>query len=830
MELEELNKFIIGALLHDIGKFKQRAAYPEDEGKSHSIIGYEWLSSQYGEGIISASARNHHAHERETWESNLTLILYEADNLAASERKKYDPNLDVVQSWQRDVLLASEFCRIRMDQKEFSKPMYWPMKPLGGWIEPQEEWKGEGWNTYRELWELFLGDFEKMKEKETHLSIPHLLLLLEKYTSFIPSITLQIESSASQESFLKHTDISLFDHLKITAASATCFYQYLLTTYPGRFDQEVLKDEILYDWNNLEIKPFVLIGGDLSGVQKFIYTLSSKGALKSLKGRSFFLELLTEYVVDRILEEAYLSPCNVIFTGGGHFYLLGPNIGTFLQTVQKIRKEVNDYLLKAFNGELFKCIEWFPMGKKDFKDATDIWEGLSEKMNLAKKRKWEEHLDGLLGPPAMPSCDCLSENCEVCGREDLPLVPGEIKMCPYCKEQFNFGEKLQSLCREVTKGENRGICIAIWESDPPSPEGILTIGEAQHRRLYQPVPIHQNIIPQKNLISRYRINDWSPQKFDIKDRSIMAGIYHHPDFEDLENFINKGFGLNRAAILRMDVDHLGKIFSGGLPEGDRSFSRKASLSRQFSHFFKYHINGILGSYPKNGYEILHQTDLAGRSMTGQKTVRGVSLVYSGGDDLFLIGQWLDCIEAAFDINEAFHRFTGNPNLTLSGGVVVKEAHHPIYRFAKDAGEAVSAAKLKGRNSINFFNQTFAWVDGKEVIDLISKEILPLLETGPESLRVPGGSFSKGFLYRLLALVRDFEREKHWVLPKAAYLAGRNGPNLGWLEINRKAREAWMAMKNRIFQLQTKEATQKLEAAIVWTLMMLRKGEGYERAI
>lgn len=35
----------------------------------------------------------------------------------------------------------------------------------------------------------------------------------------------------------------------------------------------------------------------------------------------------------------------------------------------------------------------------------------------------------------------------------------------------------------------------------------------------------------------------------------------------------------------------------------------------------------------------------------------------------------------------------------------------------------------------------------------------------------------------------------------------------------------MALKDRLFKLQTKENVQKLEAAIVWTLMMVRKGGG-----
>lgn len=40
--------------------------------------------------------------------------------------------------------------------------------------------------------------------------------------------------------------------------------------------------------------PLFLLGGDVSGIQSFIYTLTAAGATKSLRGRSFYLQLLTE--------------------------------------------------------------------------------------------------------------------------------------------------------------------------------------------------------------------------------------------------------------------------------------------------------------------------------------------------------------------------------------------------------------------------------------------------------------------------------------------------------------------------------------------------------
>jgi len=76
---------------------------------------------------------------------------------------------------------------------------------------------------------------------------------------------------------------------------------------------------------------------------------------------------------------------------------------------------------------------------------------------------------------------------------------------------------------------------------------------------------------------------------------------------------------------------------------------------------------------------------------------------------------------------------------------------------------------------------------------------------------------------LLSLVRSLQREQAWILPKLAYAAGRNGPKTDWLAQNRGAAEAWIQLKQRLFKLPENGHLKKLENAIVWTLMMMRKG-------
>ncbi|MBM4425645.1 MAG: hypothetical protein FJ031_00255 [Chloroflexi bacterium] len=47
----------------------------------------------------------------------------------------------------------------------------------------------------------------------------------------------------------------------------------------------------------------LLIGDDISGIQKFIYTITSKKAAQTLRGRSFYLQLLTEVVMGFVLAD-----------------------------------------------------------------------------------------------------------------------------------------------------------------------------------------------------------------------------------------------------------------------------------------------------------------------------------------------------------------------------------------------------------------------------------------------------------------------------------------------------------------------------------------------
>ena len=138
-----------------------------------------------------------------------------------------------------------------------------------------------------------------------------LLCVLEAYMTYLPSSTATHELA----------DISLYDHVKMTAAYANCIYRYLQEKQESDFKSTLLEGAKDF----YQEKVFRLVSLDLSGIQKFIFMIHSEGALRVLRSRSFYLEILMEHMIDQLLQAMHLSRANLIYSGGGHCYILAPN-------------------------------------------------------------------------------------------------------------------------------------------------------------------------------------------------------------------------------------------------------------------------------------------------------------------------------------------------------------------------------------------------------------------------------------------------------------------------------------------------------------------------
>ncbi|MGA3117862.1 MAG: type III-A CRISPR-associated protein Cas10/Csm1 [Syntrophobacteraceae bacterium] len=807
----------LAALLHDIGQFKQRVGGAEDRGRPHDQIGFEWLRGFYGEGIIATAALKHHGSAGTEPDTNFGLLFAEADDCASvsvATNTRSESDLDI--EWHSRVQLANVFSRIRNPNRsgnnEKPPPSFTLIAPSDRWPQPSTTEGNNGKETYGQLWDAFLREFEALHRNGYHQNVEAVLHLLEKYTSFIPSISLRSFAGSDEKTYRDQVDVSLFDHLRITAAAAVCLAHYHSFHNQMAWDKEIASEPTEGDGGLTSTEsPFLLIGGDLSGIQKFIYTISSKGALKALKGRSFFLEMLVEHTVDRLIEEIGLARPNVIFTGGGRFYLLGPNISatgnspSTEQRITNVRDEINDYLFEAFGGALQLSVKSVPFGKEDFKNSSAIWTKLSGKLAETKYRKWETRIDKLFGVPQMPHSTCLTANCAVCGREDLQLVElteeeAETKVCSQCQEQYSLGYLIQSSFR---RGDHP--VIYMWTEKPETGRSIR-IGN----RYYQLQAGRLGKDKDWAASAVFHLNDWNVGNFTHpRSRPLIVGVYLPEDeaSRELEGMANRGFGMARLAALKMDVDNLGRIFSYAVPEGERSFSQMASISRQLNVFFKYHINNLMlmeSGYTQSRSEF---------PITGE---RKLSIIYAGGDDLFLIGHWLDATRAAFDIKTAFARYTANPYMTLSAGLALGYSHDPVYRLAEEAGKMEKQAKEKTRNAISLFDgRVFGWPETDQILSLV-KQVMGLCELGEGSLELPPKSLTKSVLYRVYSLTKLHSSTSKWFIPKLAYTFGRSSPK------DEPFAQIWGQLKNLVFSYKFNWGA--FEEALLWVLMMMRKGD------
>jgi CRISPR-associated protein Csm1 len=621
-------------------------------------------------------------------------------------------------------------------------------------------------------------------------------MLFEKHFSGVPSITMKIYGGFKKEEVKnKHPDISLYDHSKITAAIAGCMYHYYKETHPEKWNKnELLKDEILSVPNN--VKPYLLIGGDISGVQKFIYTIASKGALKSLKGRSFFLELLAEHIISELLDNLGLTRCNLIFSGGGHFYVLSHNTPSAEKTIREIKNKNDDYLFKEFQGNLQLHLESVSFHPDEFRDASHIWQELSERLEKSKKKKWNDKLTNILNVE-MPHNDCLTKSCEVCFREDLPLkdLKGDesLLVCKPCFNQHQLGEMLT----EISKNEYP----VLYKLSHEPEDKFIKIEDA-----YYQLKKGWDKPTYLDALSVYRINDLNAKHYaHPKSIYLPLGVYRHDNLKELSNASNV-FGISRIAVLRMDVDNLGKIFSQAVDEDYRTFSRMASISRNLNNFFKYYLNAIV-----SGCDVDEPLDIAQRTI--KETGRMLSIVYSGGDDLFIIGHWLDVIETAIDIHNYFKKYTGNPFMTISGGIAINHEKYPVYQYARDAEEGEKLAK-RNKDAITLFGtRDFKWNDVGKIVERV-RLFCRFLKFDVSSLVIDEDKLPKTFFYRLLALSRRFTEDGVLILPKAAYLISRVKLK-GIPEDNMKLKEVVMNSNSTEWRI--------TEASVLWTLMLIRKG-------
>jgi len=509
-----------------------------------------------------------------------------------------------------------------------------------------------------------------------------LTLIVEKYGSFISFV---------------NSDTALIDIARSTAAVAAALAE------------------------NVEAKTLYLIAGDLSGIQNFIYTISSDGALKSLRARSFYLELVTEEIVQQILKELKLPKTSVIYAGGGNLYILASgNEDKAKKAVQEVSDRFNKWLKQTFQGKVFLALDYveLPTENVNKKELLKAWEEVPQKLGKLKQRKFETELSDFLA--IKPSY----EPCRVCHRDDTenlkPLSDQDsVLACPTCRDMFKLGGELLKVdliirsSDEKLKGSHHQIKFD-WDENPI---------------YYHVFRYWQQIITQES-DTVLLVNDWKLDHYRFRyfknPSPLFLGQYAKESYEEKNQTIranelaNVGKGINRVGYLRMDVDKLGQIFAKGL--GDhQNLPRLAGLSRQMTYFFKVYLNSLAENRDQNFFQPLGNSV----KFLSESDRKNLLFIYAGGDDLFISGAWNEVVEFVFDVYQSFRHYTGqHPDITLSGGISLAGAKFPLYLAASESGKTEETAKGNGRDSLGLFGQALKW---KEWLGGVNIELSEILE-------------------------------------------------------------------------------------------------------
>ena len=797
--MKEKEILIKGALLHDIGKVCYRAM---KKRINHSKLGGDFLEqylklNEETERLLNC-VRYHHKdylQKAKLDKNDLAYIVYEADNIASGmdrrenegEEKGFDPklNLDSIFSVfysDKEIQVANKYPLI---YKDINKAFNYPRKDISLATN----------SNYEALLNKIKSHF--ITKDISQISINQLLQILEEGFSYVPSSTNRAEVC----------DISLYVHSKITSAVASCMKLY--------FDEQQIQDYKKYCFNSgnkifRNEKIYLLISSDISGIQDFIYTIPSKGALKTLRGRSLYIDLLLEEFIDEYLEQIGLSRANVLYSGGGHFYILAPNIEDIKKSIDKLQAKMNRWLMENIGINLYLAIGTAECSANNLMKSEaqgNLFAIVNKKLKDDKTIRYskdEDFLEYIFNVEKEE--DTAKKECNICHNlvDKLWKYNSDEEIaCEFCLNLYKLGQDIltQDLVFVISEEKIDG-GIKIFGKDKDLYMYAVNIEDidmfkGKILRIYS-----KNNLLENDLAIRLYLADYSAKN---ENDEVMT-------FDDLAKSSCKiDKGIKRLGVLRLDVDDLGIAFSSGfVSDKDKiednlryaTLSRYADLSKDISMFFKVAINKICAG------DLIGCVDFEEKAFNilgiAKAQKRKVNIIYAGGDDLFLVGAWDEVLEVAIDINRAFKQFT-NGRLTLSAGMAMFSPTYPISKMAEIAGLLVQMSKnRKDKNSIALFGMEtnlkangkpeckhiYTWADFEMKV---CKEKMNYLLA---RLSFDGDKFNKlsvgkSLIYRLMDLIQLADEDK-LNIARFAYVLARMQPKQDKDEQKRKVYEDFVS--------------------------------------
>lgn len=761
--LDSTSRVAFAALIHDLGKFAQRAGLPfsQEQIEVHKQLycprwqgdngGFYWTHEHSAytalafdviecaapdlvkgdmfpfvgqraradvtDSLINAAASHHSP------TTFLQSIVAVADRVSSGfERHEFESyNKNKAPDNFRSARLVSLLEQIRLNDQTPQNYVYASsLSPLSANslfpklrsdIEPKDKELAQ--KEYEHLWHQFVEALSptgsltipRSHKKNWSLWLDHFDTAWLTFTCHIPSAT----------AFNVVPDVSLYDHSKSSAALAAALWRW--HEYYKKTDAEVAKRLLnRSDWAE---KKFVLIQGDFFGIQEFIFSRgeeTQKASSKLLRGRSFYVSLLSELAALRLLEALELPSTSQILNAAGKFMIVAPNTPDTLSKVQQVQKEIDQWFLSntlATGGiglatievscndlvgssdrgldelvkELFQSLEKSKLHRFNLPSQencvlkADYSEGVSPFDERLPKASFLPADQILVGEHLVKNERILVLNSEQGIRKGLTLLK-----LPIFGYWVAFADN-QEIDGQFGSLASEGVLRRCWDySMPENMDEVLWKGYAR-----------RNI---NGYVARFSYNEEIQEEqylgINKENCSISESLIKPFEYlaceqrQKLSTTKNDQYiGQVALTALKGDVDHLGLIFQKGLNTthkgGKLTFAKMASLSRQINEFFAVYLPVLCSSLYPNTYT-----------------------VFAGGDDFFLIGPWKDMQDLAYKLQQSFKLFVNNPEVHFSCGLVMCKPAVPIRTMADWAEDALLKAKDSGRNAVVCHQQAISW--------------------------------------------------------------------------------------------------------------------------
>lgn len=465
-----------------------------------------------------------------------------------------------------------------------------------------------------------------------------------------------------------------------------------------------------------------LIKGDISGIQEFIFNIPSRGAARLLKARSFFLQALVKLCIKKI--QIILREGKVINDCGGSFYLQLDNEPDATNW-QNLQKEINQPLIKYglyISLVCEKLEDWIHTNKriisKEEKLKYQRFNNLQDIFSAAQPTNFENEIEvwrtfaknlanaqGFSLKPAVGSNHIYENRLDFYGLQFLLESEMKPDVIP-----FNSDNPSSFIMREMPK----------WRNNTPYYQEYIKQGENSE------------------------VVTWG-KSIKLKEKE----EYKEPKKEELIDLDHLGLqaklrtGTDNLGILKLDVDNLGSMFR----EKFITQQQYKNASDAFSFFFG-----------KQMHELWEKEIFLDKYNATHNYKDNIIIIYSGGDDCFILGAWDAVIEYSILIKTQFDNFVNGlafreQPVSFSAGILLIDASYPIIRLGNLAEEMLAKAKnRKSKNAVCLFGEVFSWTELNRIKTLTST-LVELIQGNPEKKIEPE---SKALVQKIRLSARGYE--------------------------------------------------------------------------